>query len=127
ILILSLKTGGSGLNITGADRVIHLDRWWNPAVEDQATDRAHRIGQDRTVFAHTLTAMGTIEESIHRIFEQKRSLAIDLLGGTETETLGDTLVDREGFLALVDPSRRFTPTRLEVHDESAVLRKGRVH
>jgi SNF2 family DNA or RNA helicase len=108
ILILSLKAGGTGLNLTGADRVIHLDRWWNPAVEDQATDRAHRIGQARTVFIHTTTCAGTIEESIARIFIDKRRLAEDLLGNATSEAMSDLLQNREGFLNLVDPQRLFS-------------------
>ena len=62
ILILSLKTGGSGLNLIGADRVIHFDRWWNPAVENQATDRVHRIGQKNSVSSYKLITLNTIEE-----------------------------------------------------------------
>jgi SNF2 family DNA or RNA helicase len=108
ILILSLKAGGTGLNLTGADRVIHFDRWWNPAVEDQATDRAHRIGQNRTVFTHTVTCQSTIEEAIGRIFEVKRQLAEDLLGAAASDDLGELLRDNNGFLDLVDPQRLFS-------------------
>jgi len=108
VLILSIKAGGTGLNLTGADRVIHFDRWWNPAVEDQATDRAHRMGQDSTVFIHTLTSGGTIEESIGNIFVDKRRLADDLLGAESSQDVGALLCNREGFLDLVDPQRFFT-------------------
>lgn len=108
ILILSIKAGGTGLNLTGADRVLHFDRWWNPAVEDQATDRAHRIGQQRTVFAHTLTGQGTIEESIAQLFVEKRQLAADLLGAAASDDVGTMLRSHEGFLDLVDPVRTFT-------------------
>ena len=73
--VLSLKAGGYGLNLTKASHVIHYDRWWNPAVEDQATDRAHRIGQDKTVFVHTFVSEGTIEERVEEILERKESLA----------------------------------------------------
>ena len=64
VLLLSLKAGGVGLNLTRATHVVHYDRWWNPAVEDQATDRAHRIGQDRPVQVHRLIAEGTLEDHI---------------------------------------------------------------
>ncbi len=73
--ILSLKAGGYGLNLTKATHVIHYDRWWNPAVEDQATDRAHRIGQDKTVFVHVFVTEGTVEERVEEILERKESLA----------------------------------------------------
>lgn len=73
--VLSLKAAGTGLNLTRADHVIHFDRWWNPAVEDQATDRAHRIGQTRKVQVHRLIAEGTIEESIAELISSKRALA----------------------------------------------------
>ncbi|NTV76023.1 MAG: SWF/SNF helicase family protein, partial [Holophaga sp.] len=77
-----LKAGGTGLNLTGADYVIHMDPWWNPAVEDQASDRAHRIGQTRPVTVYRLVLKGTVEEKILRLHEQKRQLAEDLLSGT---------------------------------------------
>src|SRR6266849_7325163 len=64
LFLISLKAGGTGLNLTAADTVIHYDPWWNPAVEDQATDRAHRIGQDKPVFVYKLVAQGTVEEKI---------------------------------------------------------------
>ena len=108
VLILSLKAGGTGLNLTEADRVIHFDRWWNPAVEDQASDRAHRIGQKRSVFVHTLTSQATIEESIGKMFVEKRRLAEDLLGAASAEGVGDLLRNSEGFLDLVDPQRLFS-------------------
>lgn len=81
--LLSLKAGGSGLNLIGADAVIHLDPWWNPAVEDQATDRTHRIGQERPVTAIRLIAQGTIEEAVISLHDDKRSLSDGLLEGTE--------------------------------------------
>ncbi|QHZ45354.1 DEAD/DEAH box helicase [Bacillus sp. NSP9.1] len=74
ILILSLKAGGTGLNLTAANHVVHYDRWWNPAVENQATDRAYRIGQQRFVHVHKLITTGTIEEKIDRMLESKQSL-----------------------------------------------------
>jgi non-specific serine/threonine protein kinase len=79
--VLSLKAGGSGLNLTAASHVVHFDRWWNPAVENQATDRAFRIGQKRNVLVHKFVCRGTIEERIDEIIESKRALADDLLGG----------------------------------------------
>lgn len=84
ILLLSLKAGGVGLNLTRANRVIHFDRWWNPAVENQATDRAYRIGQTRTVHVHKLICMGTIEEKIDLMIERKLGLAMDMMGTGES-------------------------------------------
>jgi len=75
VFVLSVKAGGTGLNLTAASHVFHYDRWWNPAVEDQATDRAHRIGQRRAVQVHKLLCAGTVEEKIDRILERKRDLA----------------------------------------------------
>jgi SNF2 family DNA or RNA helicase len=75
IFILSVKAGGTGLNLTAASHVFHFDRWWNPAVEDQATDRAHRIGQKRTVQVHKLLCAGTVEEKVDLMLERKRELA----------------------------------------------------
>ena len=71
---MSLKAGGTGLNLTGADMVIHFDPWWNPAVENQATDRAHRIGQKRTVYSVKLITKGTIEDKVLAMQESKRSV-----------------------------------------------------
>ena len=102
ILLLSLKAGGTGLNLTGADRVIHLDRWWNPAVEDQATDRAHRIGQERSVFVHTITSQSTIEAAIAKIFAEKRQVSDDLLGAAEADDTSEQLKTQESWLDLVD-------------------------
>ena len=80
-LVLSLKAGGTGLNLTAASHVIHFDRWWNPAVENQATDRAFRIGQRRNVLVHKFVCRGTIEERIDALIQEKRQLATDLLEG----------------------------------------------
>ena len=79
LFLISLKAGGLGLNLTAADYVIHLDPWWNPAVEDQTSDRAHRIGQERPVTVYRLFAAGTIEEKIIRLHQNKRSMADALL------------------------------------------------
>ena len=78
--VLSLKAGGTGLNLTAAAQVIHFDRWWNPAVENQATDRAFRIGQKRNVMVHKFTCRGTLEERIHKVIASKSALAEDVLG-----------------------------------------------
>lgn len=83
MLLISLKAGGTGLNLTAASHVIHLDRWWNPAVEDQATDRAYRIGQRRTVQVHKLVTTGTVEERIHDMITEKRDLAERVVGTGE--------------------------------------------
>ena len=79
--VLSLRAGGTGLNLTAASHVIHFDRWWNPAVEDQATDRAFRIGQARNVLVHRFVCRGTVEERIDDLIASKRSLASDVLEG----------------------------------------------
>jgi SNF2 family DNA or RNA helicase len=83
VFLISLKAGGTGLNLTAADYVIHMDPWWNPAVEDQASDRAHRIGQKRPVTIYRLVAKGTIEEKIVDLHNHKRDLADSLLEGTD--------------------------------------------
>jgi SNF2 family DNA or RNA helicase len=83
IFVLSLKAGGTGLNLTAASHVFHYDRWWNPAVEDQATDRAYRIGQTRAVQVHKLVCAGTVEEKIARLLEQKRALAAKVVSAGE--------------------------------------------
>jgi len=83
LFLISLKAGGTGLNLTAADYVIHLDPWWNPAVEDQASDRAHRIGQQRPVTVYRLIVRDSIEEKILALHRAKRDLASDLLEGTE--------------------------------------------
>ena len=80
VFLISLKAGGTGLNLTAADTVIHYDPWWNPAVEDQATDRAHRIGQDKPVFVYKLIAQGTVEERMLELQERKRALAAGIYG-----------------------------------------------
>ncbi len=82
LFLISLKAGGSGLNLTAADYVIHMDPWWNPAVEDQASDRAHRIGQKRPVTIYRMVAKGTIEEKILELHKEKKDLADSLLEGT---------------------------------------------
>ena len=83
LFLISLKAGGTGLNLTAADYVIHMDPWWNPAIEDQASDRAYRIGQERPVTIYRLIAAGTVEEKILKLHATKKSLADALLEGTE--------------------------------------------
>jgi SNF2 family DNA or RNA helicase len=79
IFILSLKAGGTGLNLTEANHVIHYDRWWNPAVENQATDRAYRIGQQRFVHVHKLICTGTLEEKIDQMLDKKQALNDEII------------------------------------------------
>jgi len=84
VFLLSLKAGGTGVNLTAANHVVHIDRWWNPAVEAQATDRAYRIGQPRDVWVRTLLCMGTLEERIDRILVDKAALARTVVSGGES-------------------------------------------
>lgn len=96
VFLLSLKAGGTGLNLTRADHVVHVDRWWNPAVEEQATDRAYRIGQTKPVQVHRMITRGTIEEKIAELLTRKRALADAVLGRGEaalTELSDDELRD----------------------------------
>ena len=95
----SLKAGGTGLNLTQASHVIHFDRWWNPAVENQATDRAFRIGQKNNVLVHKFICQGTIEEKIDALISEKTALANDLLDGGADTLL--TEMDNEALLNLV--------------------------
>ena len=97
--ILSLKAGGTGLNLTAASHVIHFDRWWNPAVENQATDRAFRIGQTRNVWVHKFLTQGTVEERIDRLMAEKQQLADDILAGEGEVNL--TELSDEALLDLV--------------------------
>ena len=83
LFLISLKAGGTGLNLTGADYVIHMDPWWNPAVEDQATDRAHRIGQNKAVMVYRVVAQETIEEKILALHEKKRNLVAGIMEGSD--------------------------------------------
>jgi len=93
VFLISLRAGGVGLNLTAADTVIHYDPWWNPAVEAQATDRAHRIGQDKPVFVYRLICTGTIEEKIQALQARKAALANALLDEASTENLAITPED----------------------------------
>ena len=101
IFILSLKAGGTGLNLTRANHVFHVDRWWNPAVENQATDRVFRIGQKRNVQVHKFVCTGTLEEKINEIIESKKQLAEQTVdAGEQWLTQLDT--DRLRNLLLLD-------------------------
>jgi SNF2 family DNA or RNA helicase len=96
VFILSLKAGGVGLNLTAANHVFHFDRWWNPAVENQATDRAYRMGQTRDVQVHKFISLGTLEEKIDEMLESKQQLSDDVISGSEgwiTELSTDALKD----------------------------------
>lgn len=97
IFLISLKAGGTGLNLTKADTVIHYDPWWNPAVEDQATDRTHRIGQENPVFVYKLITVGTVEEAILGMQERKRQLVNGILSADASPTLALTEADLEQF------------------------------
>jgi len=99
LFFISLKAGGTGLNLTGADTVIHFDPWWNPAVEEQATARAHRIDQARQVQAYRLIAAGTVEEKIQALQARKRELFEASLGGDEAFVEKLTEDDLEELLA----------------------------
>ena len=103
--VISVKAGGTGLNLTAASHVIHFDRWWNPAVENQATDRAYRIGQKRNVLVHKFVCKGTLEERIDQMIRDKQELADNVLG-EGCETLLTEMTDSEllKFVAL-DVSR----------------------
>lgn len=91
VLLVSLKSGSVGLNLTSASRVIMLDMWWNPAIEDQAIDRVHRIGQTRRVVVHKLTVKNSVDEKIRMLQEQKREAA--------KGALGDGVIRRKGMNA----------------------------
>ncbi len=101
LLLVSLKAGGTGLNLTAASQVIHYDRWWNPAVEDQATDRAWRIGQERTVNVHKLVCEGTVEERIGVVIDDKRKLA-DAVVGTGEAWLSELSTDELRDLVVLE-------------------------
>ncbi len=89
VLVISIKAGGRGLNLPAANHVIHFDRWWNPAVEQQATDRVHRVGQLKPVFVHSLICLGTLEERIDQLLESKRELAAKVIHAGSEDWLGE--------------------------------------
>ena len=99
VMLVSLKAGGVGLNLTAADTVIHLDPWWNPAVEQQATDRAHRIGQDQPVFVYKLVVQGSIEERMLALQARKAALADGVLGVDAAAAPKFSAEDLQGLLA----------------------------
>ncbi len=102
LLLVSLKAGGTGLNLTAASHVVHYDRWWNPAVEDQATDRAWRIGQTRSVFVHKLVCQGTIEERVDAMINDKRALAASVIGTTGEAWLSELSTDELRDMIVLD-------------------------
>ncbi|MBE8167240.1 MAG: DEAD/DEAH box helicase, partial [Shewanella sp.] len=102
VFVLSLKAGGVGITLTKANHVIHFDRWWNPAVENQATDRAFRIGQQKTVFAHKFISIGTIEEKIDDMLESKQKIADSIVGNDESWL---SKLDAKSFVKLIQLSR----------------------
>jgi SNF2 family DNA or RNA helicase len=99
VFLISLKAGGTGLNLTGADTVIHFDPWWNPAVEDQATDRAHRIGQTKVVTVYRLIARDTVEEKILQLSDKKRELVANVLSTEDVGLKGMTKQDVESLFS----------------------------
>jgi len=94
-MVLSLKAGGVGLNLTAASHVIHFDRWWNPAAENQATDRAFRIGQTKNVNVYKFIASGTVEDKIDAILESKQNLANEIITESSGEKIITEMSDKE--------------------------------
>jgi len=117
IFILSLKAGGVGITLTKANHVIHFDRWWNPAVENQATDRAYRIGQQKTVFAHKYITMGTIEERIDKMLESKQKVSDSIMGNDESWL---SQLDASSFMKLI----RLSKSSMEAIQEEADEEEG---
>ena len=103
VFVLSLKAGGVGITLTKANHVFHFDRWWNPSVEDQATDRAFRIGQKKNVFVHKFVAIGTLEERIDEMIEDKKKLAGSIVGADESWL---TELDNDAFRSLISLNKR---------------------
>src|SRR3954454_23786215 len=97
--VLSLRAGGSGLTLTAASHVVHVDRWWNPAVENQATDRAFRIGQKKNVLVHKFICRGTVEEKIDALIDSKQGLSDELLAGGAEINL--TEMDNDDIMRMV--------------------------
>ncbi|MCU1732769.1 MULTISPECIES: DEAD/DEAH box helicase [unclassified Pseudomonas] len=106
VFLISLKAGGTGLNLTAADTVIHYDPWWNPATENQATDRAYRIGQDKPVFVYKLITRGTVEEKIQKLQKDKAALAAGLLEGNEAGQWKLAADDIEALFAPLPESKK---------------------
>ena len=99
VFLISLKAGGTGLTLTNADTVIHYDPWWNPAVENQATDRAYRIGQDKPVFVHKLICKGTVEQRIQQMQRKKSNVADSIL----TSSINQLKLDDDTLTQLLAP------------------------
>jgi SNF2 family DNA or RNA helicase len=97
-MVISVKAGGTGLNLTGADTVMHFDPWWNPAAEAQATDRAHRIGQTRAVTSYKLIAAGTVEEKVLALQDEKRALLADVFEASDAAANRLSLGDLQSLL-----------------------------
>ena len=102
LFLISLKAGGTGLNLTAADTVIHYDPWWNPAAESQATDRAHRIGQTKPIFVYRFLTVGTVEARIQGMQERKQKLADSILQEQKADSVNFTLEDVESLFAPID-------------------------
>jgi SNF2 family DNA or RNA helicase len=102
LMVISIRAGGRGLNLPAANHVFHFDRWWNPAVEQQATDRAHRFGQHKPVFVHSLICQATLEERIDALLESKRELAEKVIAGRAEDWLGE--LDLDAIRAAVELS-----------------------
>ena len=100
IFLVSLKAGGTGLNLTGADMVVHYDPWWNPAAEDQATDRVHRIGQTKSVFVYRLISRGTVEEKMMKLKARKRSLVDSIISADRSIGKKLSIEDLKDILSL---------------------------
>ena len=103
LFILSLKAGGVGITLTKANHVFHFDRWWNPSVENQATDRAFRIGQKKNVFVHKFVTLGTLEERIDVMIEDKKKIADAIVGSDESWL---TELDNDSFKQLIALNRQ---------------------
>jgi SNF2 family DNA or RNA helicase len=99
VFLISLKAGGTGLNLTAADTVVHFDPWWNPAVEAQATDRAHRIGQTRVVTSYKLICSGTVEEKVLQLQTAKRELLKDVFEASDAATAKINLADLKALIS----------------------------
>ena len=106
-MLISLKAGGTGLNLVSADTVVHYDPWWNPAAQAQASDRAYRIGQTKPVMVYNLFARGSVEERVLRLQERKRWLAEAILSNTVTEPLGEREIE-DLFAPLGQPAPKRT-------------------
>ena len=104
VLVISIRAGGRGLNLPAANHVFHFDRWWNPAVEQQATDRAYRFGQHKDVFVHSLICTATLEERIDELLDSKRELAEKVVAGRADDWLGELNLDAIRAAVALSPS-----------------------